>query len=68
MEFSDILRALRLQCALTQKQLGRKLGLTVSTVCHWEKRRSEPSISQLKNLSAVFGVSVDFLIGNAEEC
>lgn len=36
MEFSDILRALRLQCALTQKQLGRKLGLTVSTVCDWE--------------------------------
>lgn len=68
MEFSDILRALRLQCALTQKQLGRKLGLTVSTVCDWEKRRPEPSISQLKNLSAVFGVSVDFLIGNAEEC
>ena len=54
--------------SLSQEQLGRKLGLTVSTVCDWEKRRSEPSISQLKNLSAVFGVSVDFLIGNAEEC
>ncbi len=68
MNFSDILKALRLQCGYTQKQLGEKLNLTVSTVCDWEKRRSEPNLSQLVALSAVFGVSVDFLIGNAAAC
>lgn len=67
MNFSDILRALRTQCGLTQKQLGNKLNLTVSTVCDWEKQRSEPNISQLKALAAVFGLTVDFLIGNADE-
>lgn len=68
MNFPDILKALRLQCNLTQKQLGEKLDLTVSTVCDWEKRRSEPNLAQLVALSAVFGVSVDFLIGNAAAC
>lgn len=52
--------------AKTDRQETRPYG--IHGVQHWEKRRSEPSISQLKNLSAVFGVSVDFLIGNAEEC
>lgn len=43
------------------------MNLTVSTVCDWEKKRSEPSIAQLKLLSGVFGVPVDFIIGNADE-
>lgn len=65
--FADILKFLRTQYGFTQKELGAKLNLTVSTVCDWEKKRSEPSIAQLKLLSGVFGVPVDFIIGNADE-
>ena len=68
MEFPEILRALRLQSGFTQKQLGEKLELKISTVCDWEKRLSEPNLRQLKTLGEIFGVSVDFLLGCADEC
>lgn len=67
MEFPEILKALRNQFGYSQKTLGSKLSLTVSTVCDWEKRRSEPNLRQLRALSAVFGISVDFLIGISDE-
>lgn len=67
MSFAEILKALRTVNGLTQKQLGEKINLKVSTVCDWEKSRSEPNIAQLKALSGVFAVPVDFIIGNSAE-
>lgn len=65
--FPERLKLLRKQYALTQKELGEALGLTVSTVCDWERRRSEPNLNQLALLAGVFGVTADFLLGLSEE-
>ncbi|MBS6463688.1 MAG: helix-turn-helix transcriptional regulator [Firmicutes bacterium] len=65
--FPERLKLLRRQYSLTQKELGEALGLTVSTICDWERRRSEPNLRQLALLTGVFGVSADFLLGLSEE-
>ena len=68
MSFSEILKILRTQSNMTQKALGEKLNLTVSTICDWEKQRSEPNLKQLISLASVFNVPTDFLLGITFEC
>lgn len=57
----DILKELRIDRNLTQKQLSEMLDLSKNTVCEYEKGRAEPSIETLLKLSGIFGVSVDYL-------
>ena len=38
-----LIRALRLETALTQEQFAAHLGVTYSSVNHWENGRSKPS-------------------------
>lgn len=59
----DTLKELRNDKNLTQKELSEKLGLSKNTVCEYEKGRAEPSIETLIELSKIFGVSVDYLVG-----
>ena len=65
--FSDRIRELRKEAGLTQKELAKKLQLTNSTICDWEKERSEPNIEQLRILSIFFEVSTDYLLGLEDE-
>ena len=46
-----------------QTQLGHRLGVVQATVSAWEKERSTPDVEQLKRLAALFGTSVDQLVG-----
>lgn len=59
----DTLKELRNDKNLTQKELSEKLGLSKNAVCEYEKGRAEPSIETLIELSKIFGVSVDYLVG-----
>lgn len=63
----DILKELRIDRNLTQKQLSEMLDLSKNTVCEYEKGRAEPSIETLLKLSAIFGVSVDYLLGREDD-
>lgn len=67
MSFSKILRLLRTESNITQKELALKLGFCKNIVCEWEHERCEPSIDALKKIGAFFSVSVDYLIGNSDE-
>lgn len=67
MSFSKILRLLRTEANVTQKELAFKLGFCKNIVCEWEHERCEPSIDALKKIGAFFSVSVDYLIGNSDE-
>ena len=60
--FKENLKKLRGDYNLTQKQLADRLNTTVKTVSHWETGYSEPSLSQVAELSAIFGVSIDDLL------
>lgn len=55
------LEAARVNAGLTQKELANILGVSNSTVINWEKGNTEPSISQLKKISELSGIPMDFI-------
>lgn len=64
---SERIYELRKENGLTQKQLAEKVGTTADSIYSWEKGRSEPSSDYLVRLADVFDVSVDHLLGRAEQ-
>lgn len=47
----------------TQRDLAQILGITPATVSAWEVGRNEPSISMLKRIAKILGVSFEYLAG-----
>ena len=61
------IKQLRLSKGLTQQQLGKKIFKSESTVRMWELGKTEPDIETLGNLSEVFNVSIDYLLGKRKD-
>ena len=57
---------LRKKKDLSQEKLAIEIGASRTTITKWESGDSEPTASQLKKLAEIFGVSTDFLLGNAD--
>lgn len=47
---------------LTQMDLARFCGVSVTTVSSWENHKSEPSISQAKKIGKACGIPYDDII------
>lgn len=59
---------LRVKSGMSQTELANKLNVTRSSVNAWEMGISVPAVQNLVELSQIFHVSVDYLIGlNANE-
>ncbi|MBQ7912935.1 MAG: helix-turn-helix transcriptional regulator [Clostridia bacterium] len=58
---------LRNEKGLSQRAVAQEMFISQGTYNNWENEKTQPSIEQLKRLSALFGVSVDYLIGNTDE-
>ena len=56
---------LRTKKEMSQNELAEKTETTRTTVSKWENGSSEPGATQLKKIAEVFGVSIDYLCGNA---
>lgn len=54
---------LRENSNMTQAELAKKLGITRSSVNAWEQGISCPSTTYLVELSRIFHVSTDYLLG-----
>ena len=65
--FNNTFKELRLQRAMSQKQLARELNCSQSTVGYWETGERIPSFDKLQSIANYFGVTVDFLLGREEE-
>ncbi len=52
------IRKLRILNRISQKELAEKLGVSQRTVSRWEREETEPSASQLKNISKVFNIDL----------
>jgi transcriptional regulator with XRE-family HTH domain len=59
---------LRTEKGLSQREIAKQLHVSQGTYNNWENSKTQPSIEQLIALSALFGVSVDYIIGNADDC
>lgn len=57
------LLAARNASGLTMRQVGIELGVSAQTIWNWEHGRIKPSASALQRLSALYGVTVDYLTG-----
>ena len=52
------LSELRIKAGLSQEELGEVLGVTSQDIASWEDGSSEPTLSNIKKMATVFGVSV----------
>lgn len=62
-DFGNTLRTLRTQNNLTQDQLSKKLGLTKSVISAYETGLRMPSYEVLIDISKIFKVTTDHLLG-----
>lgn len=62
MTFGQKLRSARKNAGLTQEQLAQKLLVSRQAITKWESDRGMPDIENLKQLSALLAVSVDYLL------
>lgn len=60
---AEKIKFLREQKKYTQAELAKKLGITRSSVNAWELGISVPSTQYLVELSNIFSVSTDYLLG-----
>ncbi len=62
MSLAEKLISLRKQKGLTQIDLAEKLNVSRQAISRWEVGTSVPSTDNLKVLSELYGVSVDYLL------
>lgn len=66
MNFAENLMALRKQRGWSQEELGNQIGVTRQTVSKWEMGQSTPELEKLIELSKLFQISIDRLVGLEE--
>ena len=62
--FAANLQTLRLSKGITQTDLGEQLNYSDKAVSKWERGESIPDASVLKQISALFGISLDSLLSD----
>lgn len=66
MNFAEHLMTLRKQRGWSQEELGNQIGVTRQTVSKWEMGQSTPELEKLVELSRIFEMSIDRLVGLEE--
>ena len=64
--FPKRLKELRLEAGYTQTALAELLHIKQQSYIRYEYGTGEPNLQTLVNLSEIFGVSVDYLLGLAD--
>ena len=63
MKFKDILRELRQEKGLSQKELAKAVHFSLSTINKWENGKKLPRYDAIKILAKFFNVSGDEILG-----
>lgn len=53
------IKELRAAAGLTQLELARKVGVTPSSVYNWERGKTEPTATNLRDLAIALGVTME---------
>lgn len=64
MEIGNKIQELRKKENLSQEQLAEKIGVARQTISKWELGETSPDLKEAKELSKIFNVSLDELVGN----
>ena len=62
MILADKIMALRKKCGWSQEDLADQLGISRQSVSKWESGMSIPDLEKIIKMSALFGVSTDYLL------
>ena len=55
------LAAARVNAGMTQDELAKKMHISKNTLVNWEKAKSEPTISQSRELSAIYNMPLEHI-------
>lgn len=66
MTFGEKLKKARKEAGLTQEQLAERINVSRSAVAKWETDKGMPDINNLKVISELVDVSVDYLLDEGE--
>ena len=67
METKEVIFNLRTKNNMTQEELAEKVYVTRQAVSRWETGETTPNIEALKQLSRLFDVSINTLLGSKEK-
>lgn len=67
MMIGDKIKELRKLNHITQRELAQELGMTPSAVGMYEQNRRAPKYEVLEQLSKIFSVSCDYILGQEDE-
>ncbi|MBQ8426295.1 MAG: helix-turn-helix transcriptional regulator [Clostridia bacterium] len=59
----EIIKELRTDKGISQKQLADVIGVGQATVSEWERSVNEPKASYIEKLADYFNISTDYLFG-----
>ena len=65
--YADILKKLRTEKGLSQRELADKMYVTRSTIARWELGRRLPDAAMIFRLSEILGADVNMLLGAAAQ-
>ena len=68
MTFGERIQALRKNAGLSQEELAERLDVSRQAISKWERGAGYPETEKLINMSRLFGVTVDYLLGGDGEC
>ena len=67
MTFGEKLKEARKEAGLSQEQLAEKITVSRSAIAKWETDKGMPDVNNLKVISQLLGVSVDYLLDDDEK-
>ena len=62
-KFPEILKEIRNEKNMSRQELAELIFVSVRTISYWESGQRECNLDQLIQLSKVFHVTTDFLLG-----
>lgn len=62
LDFGKNIKIARTSLNLTQKQFAEKIGVSRSTINHWENNEALPNLYMLRKMKEVFGISYEEII------
>lgn len=55
------LAAARVNARMSQEEMAEFIGVNTSTIHNWENGKSEPNLTQLRKISIVSKIPIDFI-------
>lgn len=67
-QIGQFIQACRKELALTQAEVGERMGVSPQSVSNWERGETLPDISLLPDLACMLRCSVDAILSGGEGC